>query len=236
MDATTAQLITATVAVGGTLLGAVITQVVSWRLDAARRKAEDQRRWLNERFRILKEIVSGSVKVERNLYSALAFMPETDSPKDKMRASGTTSLLMAPNDGIEGVVSAEDLEVLRELLRECIEALEELDDKQAELAILAEGGIVEKSEELIGRLWDVIGHLEVYGSASDGFLGYDAAHKTRLELQAMARRMLGSELDVGGSKRKGKRGRKGVVAPVDEDASGQIRPISSYPGPSQRTS
>ncbi|MEU8425548.1 hypothetical protein AB0C15_32205 [Micromonospora sp. NPDC048835] len=228
---------TAGIGIGGTLLAASITQILSRRNEQQRQSHEDQQRWLQDRFRVCREVVATAVKAERQLYSVASFMPDDDKPYQDMRAAGYSSVLIA-FDMSESLLRAPgDEEVVREMLAEVIESLEGLDLLQAELALLEEGELVREAEELIGALWDVVGSMEILGPASDTFAAYDHCHRRRLEFQASARTKLGVVAPVR-SKRTARFSpsrRNGIAKSVTgihvPGPGGRPRPVSSDPGP-----
>jgi hypothetical protein len=184
VDASTVQLITASVGVAGTLTAAVLTQMLARRAESDRRASEDRARWLQERLRVNSQFLSGALALERDIWSADSQL-DRDSRNERM--PGYTTILLTPKEGLPGIFD----ELTRTILVEAIEdAYSRLDEMELLVAQIALIGTLEEAiaaRTLHEALWDAAGMLETYASFDDACEVVLAARRARDHFAEAAR-------------------------------------------------
>jgi len=183
------------IAVFGTLAGVVLTLRSNRRVERERRTEEKASRWLDKRLDICRQLLLLAVRVERKEHDLLAFLPDSAEPSTRMRETHST-ILITPDDGLPGIVEPLDRGILVEGIRECMEMLNDADELQAELLLHFEGEVVTTAVDLVEALWDVVGHLEVFGESSAGYAASQEAERRRQASNEQARRNLGLVMDL----------------------------------------
>src|SRR4030095_12439018 len=131
MDATTAQILTASVGVAGTLAAALLTQLLGRRAERERRIADDKSRWLKDRLNLNTRLLAGCLSLERDLWSACA---QLDPEEREHRMAGHTTILLTPEEGIPGILDTEARSIIVEAIEDAFERLQELENAVAEIA------------------------------------------------------------------------------------------------------
>jgi hypothetical protein len=194
VDAPTAQLITASLGVGGTLSAAIVTQVLLRRSEIMRAKREDDRRWHDERFRTCKQFVLILNKVEREVYSLASFLPEDDSAYEAAQIVGVTTSLLGTEHG-PFLGSAENDELVRERIRELgEETYDAMDEVTVELGLLASGELITKADEAVEAVFTAMGAIEAIRSHHHAYDSASALRRAREDFQETARRVLGASI------------------------------------------
>lgn len=164
MDQQTIQLLTATAGFVATLGGVVITQVFNRKGENSRRKHEAQSRSHSDNYRVCSAIVTKAVAIERKLHSAASFL---DNDERDPRMPGEKSVLLSPQDGIDGLFDSVAREVLVEAIEEGFKVMEEIDDLRGELAIIGSPEQATSAEELGDQILEATGALEIFARYSD---------------------------------------------------------------------
>lgn len=154
----------AAVGVAGTLAAALVTQAFAQRADAARRLADDRARWLGDRLRVNARFLAGSLRLERDLWSAAS---QLDSDSREERMPGATTILLTPEEGIEGVFDETTRDILVEAVEDAFERLNELEEIAAEVALIGTPDEVAAASQLHESLWEVVGLLEGFAPFDD---------------------------------------------------------------------
>lgn len=187
-----AQILVAALGIIGTLAASLLTQIFSQRAERERRKAEDETRWLPNRFEVATELLSKAGTVHRSQYSAAAFLNAPSGPiEDRPRwLGGHMNLLATPETGVPGIISAEDRGILLEMQRERMEMLEEMEDLVSRIALLSTDAEASAAQEMHEALWDAEGYFEMYAPANLGYPAIDSAKSAIEEFTAATRRGL----------------------------------------------
>jgi len=188
-------LISAGIAVIGTLSGVLLTLRFNRRIERERRAEERASRWLDKRLDICRQLLLLSVRVERKEHDLLSFLLDDSETGTRMRETHST-ILITPEVGLPGIIDPLEREILVEGIRECMEMLNEADELQAELSLLREGDVVTAAVGLVDALWDVLGHLEIFGRSSAGYAAGMETRRKREEFNEVARRDLGLVVDL----------------------------------------
>jgi hypothetical protein len=165
MDATTAQILTASVGVAGTLAAALLTQLLGRRAERERRIADDKSRWLKDRLNLNTRLLAGCLSLERDLWSACA---QLDPEEREHRMAGHTTILLTPEEGIPGILDTEARSIIVEAIEDAFERLQELENAVAEIALIGTTSEAEAAREMHQALWQVVSLLE-------GFQRFDLA-------------------------------------------------------------
>ena len=190
VDAGVVQLLIAGVGVGGTLFGVVVTRIFDSRAERRRLESEDRRRWLADRFRVDKELVTLALRAERRIWDLAAFLPDDAAKTDTMRGLGHTSIVSVPDEGIQDVIDQLDLEILREGDQEVLDLLRRMDETVAELGILEDEESLALAEHLLDSLYTAAGQIEAFRINHDAWDAVLAAREARLAFQRQARTVL----------------------------------------------
>jgi hypothetical protein len=159
VEATTAQLVTASVGVGGTLAAALLTQLLGRRAERERRTAEDRSRWLADRLRLNAHLLAGSLALERDLWSACAHL---DREERGRRLPNHTSILLTPEGGVPGVLDGIDRSILVDAIEDSFERLYDLENLVAEISLVGTTSEANAARALHEALWNVTGLMEGY--------------------------------------------------------------------------
>ncbi len=184
MDASTVQLITASVGVAGTLAAAVLTQMLARRAESDRRASEDRARWLQERLRANSQFLSDAIALERDIWSAASHL---DSQSRDERMPGYKTILLTPEEGLPDIFD----ELTRTILVEAIEgAYSRLDSMEllvAQVALIGTPEEAKAARKLHEALWDAAAMLEMYSRSDDAYEAILAARRARDEFAEAAR-------------------------------------------------
>ncbi|MGP3687441.1 hypothetical protein ACTVZO_22525 [Streptomyces sp. IBSNAI002] len=181
------QALTAGIGVAGTLAAALLTQAFNRRTERDRHKREDQARWLADRQRVGAKFLAGALSMERELWSTCA---QLDREMRSERLPGHTSILLTPDDGIPGVLDATTRAIVVETIEEGFERLNELEELVAELTLIGSPEEAATAGELLERLGDCIGHLEVFAPFDDAADAVERCRSARDAFSIEARRSL----------------------------------------------
>lgn len=164
MDPQTAQIVVGALGIGGTLAASLLTQLFARRTERERRLAEDQTRWLPNRLTIATELLNHAGHVYRTLYSAAAFLnaPEGTIQDRPKWLAGYMNVLSTPEEGLTGILSAEDREMLVDFQMKVTEALEEMENVVSQVVLLGSDEEGDSARVLYDLLWDAEGWLEMY--------------------------------------------------------------------------
>lgn len=166
MDHQTAQIAIAGSGLVATLLGIIITQLFNSRGERRRRVHEATSRWHEENYRVCAAIVTKATGVERDLYNAAAML---DDQERKPRMPGTKSVLLSPEEGIDGVFDGITREIIVEAVEHGFEVLDELDSLTGELAIIGTAEQIEAARLLADQILGAVGSLEIFAMSSDAY-------------------------------------------------------------------
>lgn len=166
MDQQTAQIMVAGTGFVATLLGIVITQSFNSRGETRRRKHEAKSRWHEENYRVCAAIVTKATAVERSLYNAAAML---DDSEREPRMPGTKSILLSPEQGIEGVFDSITREIIVEAVEGGFKVLDEMDDLTGELAIIGTPEQAATARLLTEQILDAVGSMEMFSHPSDAY-------------------------------------------------------------------
>lgn len=166
MDQPTVQLLTAALGLAATLGGVLITQHFNGRTETARRRYEAQSRWHEENYRVCSAIVTKATAVERNLYNGAAML---DDVEREPRMPGTKSILLSPEDGIDGLFDAVTREILVEAIEDGFKVLAEIEDLAGELAIVGTTEQAAACRRLGDQILDAVGAMEAFAPFSDTY-------------------------------------------------------------------
>ena len=187
MDQSTVQLITAIAGFAATLGGVLITQYFNRRSESSRRRYETESRWHEENYRVSASIVTKATAIERSLYSAASVL---DDEEREPRMPGCKTILLSPEDGIDGLFD----EVIREILVEAVEdgftVIEEIDDLAGELEIIGSPEQTVATRLLTDQILDAVGELEMFTRSSDAYLAILAIREARAAFADASRRSL----------------------------------------------
>lgn len=159
--------------IAGTLCAAVLTQILANRAEARRRVLEDQTRWLSDRRRVSTDLLAGTVKLERKLWSACS---QLDTEKRPERLPGHVSILLTPETGIPPVLDELTREIVVDAVEDAFDALEALELLVAEVSLMCTSEETTRARELLESLADVVGLLEVFALFDDAA---DAVERSR---------------------------------------------------------
>ena len=159
MDDMTVQLLVASVGVFGALAGALLSQLLAGKAERQRRLAEDRSRWLTDSLRVNTRFLAGSLRLERDLWSAAAQLDHDDRP---VRMPAHSTILLTPEQGIPGVFDAVTRSILVEAVEDAFERLDALEEMVAEIALVGTVEEVRSAQGLHEALWDAAGGLESY--------------------------------------------------------------------------
>jgi hypothetical protein len=179
---------TAAIGVMGTLSAALLTQVLARRAESGRRRADDRDRWLAERLRVNSHLLSRALGVERSLWSVCSFLSREGTGLDDCM-----SLWTIPEDEPP---DAETREILMEALYEADEALDDLEDTAAEVALIGTASEAAAARSLLERLWDVWGLLECYGPFDEAANAVERCRTARDQFAKAARESLRVDGDL----------------------------------------
>ncbi|WP_150118185.1 hypothetical protein [Cellulomonas sp. B6] len=187
-----AQILVAALGIVGTLAASLLAQVLSQKAERERRKAEDETRWLPNRFEVATELLSKSGAVHRKLYSAAAFLNAPSGPiEDRpLWLAGHMNLLAAPEAGVSGIITAEDREILLEMQQEIVEELDAMEDLVSRITLLSTEGEATAARGMHEALWNAEGYLEMYAPGNLAYPAIHSAEKAIAEFTAATRRGL----------------------------------------------
>ncbi len=190
MDSSTAQIIVGGLGITGTLAASVLTQTLSRRAERERRRNEDETRWLPDRLSIATELLSKAGRVLRREYDGAAFLnaPEGDYKDRESWLAGHPNVLSTPEEGLPGILSAEDRGVLIDIEHEVIELLYEMEDDVSRVVLLATVEEADAARAIHERLWEACGLLEMYAPGNLAFPALNQAQEA-IEAYAMAARV-----------------------------------------------
>ncbi|MDX2403005.1 hypothetical protein NJO91_07695 [Streptomyces microflavus] len=158
------QVLTTGIGVGGTLAAALLTQTFNRRAERDRYAREDRSRWLAERQRIGAKFLAGALSLERDLWSSCSHL---DRDNRVERLAGHTSLLLAPEDGIPGVLDSLTRRILVEDIEEALGKLNDLEELVAEITLIGTPEEAIAASEVHEVLGTVVGHLEGFAPFDD---------------------------------------------------------------------
>ena len=187
MDGSTVQLLTASVGVAGTLAASVLTQALGRRVERDRRKSEDQSRWLAERQRVAAQLIASALVLERQLWSACAFMDDDERTE---RLGGYTSIHMVPDEGLEGIIDSVELNILGGMLEETDEPLRKLEVLVAELALIGEPNEAKVADQLLDSFLVAMSIIESFQSSHHAFQAVLTCKSNREQLIQESRKSL----------------------------------------------
>ena len=198
MDANVVQLLTSSIAVVGTLAGALLTQMVGRRSERDKRISEDRVRWMNERLRVDSAVMSLAIKLEKQIYDDVALLQDDDSPYDRL--PGYLNIRMAPEQGVDGVLEPWVRETLIEDTERMLEMIDEISGYCGEIELLGTPAEARAVNELIDALLGAISHLEAFTRMKDAYVTVLEAKSVREKFARAAR--LGLAVDVDRNRRK----------------------------------
>jgi hypothetical protein len=177
MEPETAQIVVGGLGIAGTLAASVLTQALSRRAERERRRVEDDTRWLRDRLAITTELLSKAGQVHRKLYSAAAFLraPGGTYGDRALWLAGHMNLLETPEEGLPGIVSAEDREILIDTEFEVTELLLQMEDDVSRVVLLGTEEEAEAARRMHEALWEAEGDLEMYAPPNLAYPNLDAA-------------------------------------------------------------
>lgn len=187
MDHQTAQIAIAGSGLVATLLGIIITQLFNSRGERRRRVHEATSRWHEENYRVCAAIVTKATGVERDLYNAAAML---DDQERKPRMPGTKSVVLSPEEGIDGVFDGITREIIVEAVEHGFEILDELDSLTGELAIIGTAEQVEAARLLADQILGAVGSLEIFAMSSDAYEQILAIRKAKESFSESSRNYL----------------------------------------------
>jgi hypothetical protein len=181
------QLLTAGIGVAGTLAAALFTQKLGRTAERERYLREDKARWLAERLRVNSRYLSGALALERELWSACAFL---DSDERAERLAGFTCLVMTPEEGLPGIIDQEAREILLDATRTASEKMDELENLSAEITLIGTPEEGTTARELWERLSVVCGLIEAFRPFDQAADAVEECRAARDEFAAAARESL----------------------------------------------
>ncbi|MEV0891435.1 hypothetical protein [Promicromonospora sp. NPDC050262] len=189
MDDSTVQVLGIAIGVLGTLLAAVLTQVLASRAERRRRSADERSRWYADRLRLNSSFLASSLKLERDMWDAAS---QLDIDGRRVRMPGFTSILLTPEEGIDGVFDAITRDIIVEAVEDAFERLDALEETASEIALVGTPAEIETARNLHEALWDVAGLLESYQSFDSAADAVERARAARDAFAQAARRGLGT--------------------------------------------
>jgi|GEM_PF-5363668 hypothetical protein len=189
MEEQVAQITVAALGIAGTLAASLWTQAFSRRAERGRRLAEDETRWLPNRLDIATNLLSKAGAVHRNLYSAASFIRAPDGPiEDRPKwLAGHMNVLATPEEGLPGILSAEDRGILIEMQFEWTDLLEAMEDLVSRVVLLATDDEATAARAMHEALWEAEGYLEIYAPGNLVYPALRAAQEAIDAYAAMAR-------------------------------------------------
>lgn len=149
MSSSVVQLITAFIGITGTLVAAVITQVVARKSERERRVDDDRRRWDEECFSTARALLKDTERL-KNLG---CFGKPRDWAEDDVLRRSLTELRFdylgyLPDEGIEGVITSDLVAEMRAYENLMDEILAQCSDHILTLSLLADPALKEAAENL----------------------------------------------------------------------------------------
>ncbi|MFE4001482.1 hypothetical protein ACFX43_22135 [Nocardioides sp. YIM B13467] len=183
MEPATAQLLVGGLGIAGTLTAAVVTQILARRAERERREDEDETRWLRDRLDITTALLSKAGHVHRELYSAAALLNSPDGTYDDRPTwlAGHNNLIEAPEEGLPGMLSSEDREILIEFQMEVTELLTAMEDDVSRIVLLGTEAEATAAKEMHEALWWAEADLEMYAPPN---LAYGHLHDAKNAIDA----------------------------------------------------
>lgn len=184
MDASTVQLITASVGVVGTLTAALLTQMLARKAEKDRRISEDKARWLQERLRINSQFLSDAISLERDIWGAASHL-DRDNRNERM--PGYKTILLTPAEGLPGIFDELTRTILVEALEDAFSRLDSIELLTAQVALIGTPEEAKTARSLHEALWDAVGMLEMYASFDDAFEAISAVRTAKDRFAEAAR-------------------------------------------------
>jgi len=184
MDGSTGQVVIAAIGVAGTLAAALVSQLLSRRAERDRRREEDRSRWLADRQRLYSRFLAQALSLERDLWSACSML---DQDARDRRIPGYTSILLTPEEGVDGILDALTRTILVEATERGFHDLDKLELVAAEITIIGASGEAAAARNVLDALWDVVGMLEGYARFTDAADGVEACRAARDQFARAAR-------------------------------------------------
>lgn len=183
MEPETAQLIVGGLGIAGTLAAAVGTQVLARRGERDRRREDDETRWLRDRLDIATSLLSKAGQIHRELYGAAAFLTSPDGTYDDRATwlAGHNNLIESPEEGLPGIIAAEERDLLIEKQFEVHDLLESMEDDVSRIVLLGTEDEAQAAKAMHEALWDAEADLEMFAAPN---LAYDNLSKAQKAIDA----------------------------------------------------
>lgn len=191
MDETTVNLLVGLAGISGTLAASVLTQWGGRRAERERRSLEDSTRWLPERLRLNRDVIAAAGSIERDLYGAAAFLRNlAENTPRPLWLGGFNNIWQVPDEGVPGVLSAEDRDELRRMVREVMERTDLLEGAIAEIAVIGTEAEALAADELFDAILTASAPVESFGPSNTAYAALRRLRSARFAYMAAARASL----------------------------------------------
>ncbi len=181
--------IVALLGIAGTLSAALFTQRAAASAEAQRREATERDRWLVERLRVARSVLAVAEAIERQLYSDCSFLTAKPGPRETW-LDGHLNVLSTPEEGIEGVITAETREILVESMFEWTPKFDELSLLEAEVRLIGFPEEEALAEDLVDALLVARSNVEAFAPPDQAYAAIVEARELRLDYIKAARSSL----------------------------------------------